>query len=427
MQGGGARSNEIPAPLSTRTRSLRELAKLPNAAIALAAMLVLSACTFSDSLLNNDIRSVWLPAGSPVAHPTVVFATDREPDGSKFGFGLHWDAATHCGTAQLSIPAAFAKGTTPAWPNIDGRSDVTCDGDGDMTRYAQALAHQAHDLKCQSALLFVHGYNQTFRSALLRAGQIATDTQWACAAAVFSWSSEGKFDRYAADIERSGYSVHVLIELLRAVSATGLSINIVTHSMGARVTLSALSALAPFCKQLGRPIVAELILAAPDVSSERFNDDFGHLLGHSADCVHRATIYASAGDMVLIGSESIHGGIPRTGREPESDLQYVNRASGHIVDLVDATLAPGDNIGHGYFVQSYEMMEDMMWVLAGEPIEKRARETVLHIPTVFCLDKSGEACNPADGRYALHVEKFRRPDWLLRALRSLVPITSPLQ
>jgi acetyl-CoA synthetase len=32
---------------------------------ALGATLVLSACTFSDSLLNNDIRSVWLRAGSP--------------------------------------------------------------------------------------------------------------------------------------------------------------------------------------------------------------------------------------------------------------------------------------------------------------------------------------------------------------------------
>jgi esterase/lipase superfamily enzyme len=197
--------------------------------------------------------------------------------------------------------------------------------------------------------------------------------------------------------------------------------------MGARVSLSALSALAPYCKRLGRPIVAELILAAPDVSSEQFNDDFGHLLARSADCVQRATIYASAGDMVLIGSESIHGGIPRAGREPQNDLQYVGAAPGHIVDVVDATLAPGDNIGHGYFVQSYEMMQDMMWVLAGEPIAKRARETVLHIPTLFCYEKSGGACDTADARYALHVEKFRRPDWLLRALRSLVPITSPLQ
>lgn len=391
----------------------------------MAIALALSACTFSDSLLHNDIRSVWLPAGNPVAHPTVVFATDREPDGSSFGFGLHWDAVTHCGTAQLSIPAAFAKGTTPAWPDIDARSEVACDND--MSGYAQALARQAHDLKCSNALLFVHGYNQTFRSALLRAGQIATDTQWACVAALFSWSSEGKFDRYAADIERSGYSVPVLIELLRAVSTTGLSINIVTHSMGARVTLSALSALAPLCKRRGHPIVNELILAAPDVSSEHFNDDFEHLIVRSADCVHRATIYASAGDMVLIASESIHGGIPRVGREPESDLQYISAEPGHVVDVVDATLAPGDNIGHGYFVQSYEMMEDMMWVLAGEPIAKRARETVLHIPTVFCYEKEQSACDQANGPYALHVEKFRRPDWLLRALRSLVPITSPLQ
>jgi len=395
--------------------------------MVLVAALAVSACTLSDSLLNNDIRSVWLPAASPLAHPTVVFATDREPDGGKFGYGLHWDAATHCGTAQLSIPSAFAKGTTPGWPDIDGRADFTCDGDTDMSGYARALAHQAHDLKCQRALFFVHGYNQTFRSALLRAGQLATDTQWACAVALFSWSSEGKFDRYAADIERSGYSVPVLIDLLRAVSATGLSINIISHSMGARVTLSALSAMGPFCKKLGHPIVAELILAAPDVSSEHYNDDFGHLLGRSADCVHRATIYASAGDMVLIGSESIHGGIPRTGREPENDLQYANGMPGHVVDVVDATLAPGDDIGHGYFVQSYEMMQDMMWVLTGEPIEKRALETKMHIATVFCYEKPGQTCNSVDRRYALRVSLQRRPDWLLRALRSLVPITSPFQ
>jgi len=218
-----------------------------------------------------------------------------------------------------------------------------------------------------------------------------------------------------------------LIDLLRAVSATGLSINIVSHSMGARVTLSALSAMGPFCKRLGQPIVAELILAAPDVSTERYNDDFGHLLGRSADCVHRATIYASAGDMVLIASESLHGGIPRTGREPESYLQYVNGTPGHVVDVVDATLAPGDDIGHGYFVQSYEMMQDMMWVLTGEPIEKRALETKTHISTVFCYETPKQGCTPADRRYALRVSPQRRPDWLLRALRSLVPITSPFQ
>ena len=399
---------------------------MPNVRLAMLICVAatLCGCTFSDSLRYNDIRSLWAPSGNPVAHPTVVFATDREADGSQFGYGLHWDAATHCGVAQLSIPSAPP--ATGDAAGVDRRDDIAC-GQGDVTGFASALADQTKAHDCRAALMFVHGYNQTFRSALLRAGQIATDTQWTCATALLSWSSEGKFDRYAADIERSGYSVPVLIELLRTTSARGITIDIIAHSMGARVALSALSSLGNFCRKVGKPIVDELILAAPDVSSERYNDDFGHLLDRSVDCVHRVTVYASAGDMVLIASESAHGGVPRAGREPLSDLAYVSQSPGHVVDVVDATLAPGDKIGHGYFVQSYEMMEDLMWVLAGEPIERRATRTALHPPTVFCYAKPGTSCDRTSGQFALHVAKERRPGWLLRALRSLVPITSPFQ
>ena len=404
---------------------MSQKAKLLRTAALLFAVFSVSACTFSEAILDSDVRSVWLPAGNPVAHPLIVFATDRAADGSKYGFGLHWDAATHCGTAQLSMPSAFAKGATPGWPDVDKRSEVPCQPD--MTGFATALADDAQAHHCRSALLFVHGYNQTFRSALLRAGQIAADTQWACSAALLSWSSEGKIDRYAADIERSGYSIPVLIDLLRATSAKGIAMNIVAHSMGARVALGALFALDNFCQKLGRPIVRELILAAPDVSSEEYNDDFGHFLERSANCVHRTTVYASAGDMLLIASESAHGGIPRAGREPLSDLEYVRRDSNHVVDVVDATLAPGDKLGHGYFVQSYEMIEDMMWVLAGEPIEVRAKDTVLHAATVFCFQKAGENCNGTNVSYGLRVSPDRRPDWITRAIRSLMPITSPFQ
>src|SRR6185437_16082399 len=89
--------------------------------LVLCAAFTLSACTFSDSLRNNDIRSLWAAPGNVVTHPVVTFATDREPDDSKFGFGLHWDAETHCGVAALSIPSAFVAGITPAWPGVDQR------------------------------------------------------------------------------------------------------------------------------------------------------------------------------------------------------------------------------------------------------------------------------------------------------------------
>jgi esterase/lipase superfamily enzyme len=209
------------------------------------------------------------------------------------------------------------------------------------------------------------------------------------------------------------------------MSAAGLTADIVAHSMGTRVVLSALSALQRSCLQTGSHVVGELILAAPDVSSEKYNDDFAHLLARALPCVRRVTIYASAGDMVLIASESAHGGVPRAGRNPLGDLGYVSDKPGHIVDVVDATLAPGDTIGHGYFVQSYEMMSDMMWVLAGEPIAQRASKTAAHDATVFCYATKAQPCDPSAGHFVLNVTRARRPGWIERALRSLVPITSP--
>jgi esterase/lipase superfamily enzyme len=376
----------------------------------------LSACTLSDSLRHDDIRSVWARPDNAVAHPTVIFATDREADGSALGYGLHWDSATHCGITEVSIPTAFQAGAMPRWASADKPKTIDCDGKTDMEAFARAVADQAKAQHCDSVLLFVHGYNQTFQTALMRSGQLATDTQWPCVNAAFSWSSEGKFDRYAADIERSGYAVPVLIDVLRALAATGLKVNVIAHSMGARVTLTALAAL---CAHHTAPMANELLLVAPDVSAEHDNDDFGHMLGHSAPCVTRTTIYASDNDLILITSEGVHGGIPRAGRVPEKDLQYA--ADGRAVDVVDASAAPGDPFGHGYFVLSYEMMDDMMWTLAGVPASGRATTAALGGPTLRC------ATPCADGHYALIVAPDRGPDWQARLLRRLWPLIFHVQ
>ncbi|MEJ0024415.1 MAG: alpha/beta hydrolase [Rhizomicrobium sp.] len=384
-----------------------------RAAILLCALL--GGCTLSDSLRHDDIRSLWMHPPNTVTQQSVVFATDRQADGSALGYGLHWDSAIHCGVAELEVPGAFVFGQMPRWPKARlAPPPVACDLKTDMDGFAAAVAARARG--CGRVLLFVHGYNQTFASAILRAGQIATDTQWHCAVAAFSWSSEGKFDRYAADIERSGYAAPELIETLRALDAAGLKIEIVAHSMGARVTLTALAAL---CNRHPVPVADELLLVAPDVSSEHDNDDFGHLLAKSAPCLHRATVYASDNDLILVTSEGVHGGIPRAGRVPSRDLQYLKDGK---VDVVDASAAPGDPFGHGYFVLSYEMMDDMMWVLSGLPIERRAAPDALGGPTLTC-----GAAGCGDGHYVLRVAKNRGPDFQTRMLRALWPLIFRVQ
>ncbi len=392
-------------------------------AVLLCAALVLSACTLSDSLRHDDIRSVWSRPDNAAQTQTVFFATDREADASALGYGPHWDSAAHCGVTRVTIPTAFRPRAMPRWASAEKPRTIDCDGKQDMEAFARAVADAAKAAHCNSVLLFVHGYNQTFQTALMRSGQLATDTQWSCVNAAFSWSSEGKYDRYAADIERSGYAVPLLIDTLRALTATGVQVNIVAHSMGNRVVMSALASL---CSHRPARLVNELLLVAPDVSAEHDNDDFGHLLEHSASCFRRTTIYASENDLILITSEGVHGGIPRAGRVPDKDLQYVEGPYG-LVDVIDASRAPGDPLGHGYFVLSYEMMDDMMLTLADVPVEDRAGASLPGGPTLVCANPGGVPCLGHTRRYLLNVAPGRGPDFQTRLLRRLWPLIFRVQ
>ncbi|MBS0470983.1 MAG: alpha/beta hydrolase [Proteobacteria bacterium] len=385
----------------------------------LCVSLALSACTLSDSLRHDDFRSVWARPDNKAIEQTVFFATDREAEDSDLGYGPHWSAQSHCGVAQVTIPTAFQPGATPRWAKADKPRTIECDGERDMEAFAQAVLAAARAKNCDRVLLFVHGYNQTFRTALFRSGQLATDTQWACVSVLFSWASEGKFDRYIADVERSGYAVPIMIDILRELQKTGLKVEIVAHSMGNRLTMTSLAAL---CGHHPTKIVDQLLLVAPDVSAEHDNDDFGHLLRHGAACIDRATIYASNNDLILITSEGVHGGIPRAGRGPGRDLQYATAGLPAPIDIVDASRAPGDPFGHGYFVLSYEMMDDMMWTLAGLPPDKRAAPDALGGPTLVCGDKE-TPCT----RYALKVAPERGPDFQTRLLRRLWPLIFRIQ
>ena len=372
---------------------LARIKHMPAIGAVLLCAAMLAGCTFSDALKPEPINSTWsLPAP---ASPQVFFVTDREPDASALGFGLHWDADSHCGVARLSVPPAGNGGAEAQRPQA-----IAC-GAG-MEGLAAAVAKGAAG--CKRVLVVVHGYNTVFRTALLRAGQIATDTRWHCATLLMGWSSEGKFDRYAADIERSGFAVPVLAGTLRALHRGGLQTSVFASSMGARLALSAATAL---CSEAQDRLVDQMVLAAPDVGAEKGNDDFGHFLQRSGACVGRFTVYASDNDMALIASEAGHGGVPRAGAVPRQDRQYTGN-----VDVVDTDQAPGDPYGHGYFALSYELMHDAMLALAGTPIAERAAAN-----TVTCL----QPCVPGRGPYALVVTPDRRPDWTAGLMRWLWP------
>jgi esterase/lipase superfamily enzyme len=373
-------------------------------------MLLLAGCTYSDSLRVNEIRSVWGPAGHPLPPVGVFYATDREP-APQGGFTLNWGAVPQCGRTDVAVTNALSPPTPD--PHL---VPIACDGVPQMQAFVAAIAAAAKARHCNRVLLIVHGYNVSFRSALLHGAQTARDTQWRCTTLLLNWSSEAKFNRYAADIERSGYAIPLLAAILKELKTQGLETDIVSHSMGARIALIAAGSL---CHD-HEVSVNQFVLAAADISVGVGNDDFAKLLDRARPCTRRFTVYASRNDLALILSENVHGGIPRAGRVPEHDMRY----EGPKVDVIDATEAPGDDAGHAYFIFSWEMAKDLMWTLAGSSMAQRAAPGGPH--TLQCDDWRGSLCSAGGGRYSLGVARARRPDFVTDLLRTILPIT-PLQ
>ena len=363
----------------------------------IAALLLLCGCTLSNALRQDDYYSVWNRGSTPAR--TVFFATDREPSGSDFG--LQWGASLHCGQAAISIPAVWSSGPVPV------KQSQGCDTGGELARFAADIAQAAGQQHCGRVLVVVHGANTTFRTAMMQGAQLSLDTAWPCATLVFAWSSEGKFDRYLTDVEHSGFAVPQLTAVLRALAAAGLKTDVIAHSVGGRLAMSAIGAA---CGETAA-LVDRLLLVAADVGAEPGNDDFGHLLQRDAACTGHATLYASDNDLALITSSGVHGGVPRAGQL--FDAHYPG------LDVVDATPALGDPSGHGYLTLSYEMAGDMMWALAGATPQSRAAPPA---NTLICTDWSGGHCADGKGHYVLAVAPARQPGLGTRLIRRVWPL-----
>lgn len=382
----------------------------------LALGVLLSGCVGDKA---EFVHSVWRAADAAPTISTVYYVTDREPDRAwPGGFAKHWGDQATCGTTEASVPALNLPGEKIPTGTIEALSAMPC-GDR-MIGIASVIATAARTGNCNEVLLYIHGFNTLFDGAVLRGAQLVDDTRTGCVAAVFDWSSEGEAERYIPDIEHSAYAAPRLASFLRALSTTGIRVDILGHSMGNRLLLQALASLAQHPDPPPANFINQMILAAADVGADPVNNDFAHLLGDAMPFVHRATIYASHGDAILAVSAIAHGEVPRAGRRPISDskLQTINAAD-HVIDVVDATDAPAELLGHSYFGLSSEAISDIALILRDAPIATRTT-------TLTCRSHDGP-CDPAMPHYFLNVQDDRKPNFFTRLVRTLVPLVPRIE
>jgi esterase/lipase superfamily enzyme len=207
----------------------------------------------------------------------------------------------------------------------------------------------------KSVLIFVHGYNVAFDSALRRTAQLSVDLKFAGAPLLYSWPSHGRLAWYRSDQDEADWSAPHLEQFLADIrQRTGAKkINVIAHSMGNRALVGALERLGlryPY----QQPMLEQVVMAAPDVGAEDFKIRYAKKVD---ECAVRTTIYASATDRALLASMHVN-------QQPRLGLTMSTQASIDGIDFVDVTPIDMSLLGHSYFGNHPLMIQELQFLLS---------------------------------------------------------------
>lgn len=349
-------------------------------------LVMLAGCASLDDA--GPVHSVYRPASGKAHYSRVIYVTTRARDTKNpNSFSTLWDDQPHCGMAETVVPAAPMPDQDVPWGYIQKLHPDACGTrSGPFAAVVAHIKQLAKIQNCDSVFLFVHGFNTSFDSAVLRAAQIGNDARTGCVVAAFSWPGGEKLTGYIADVERSTYARPVLVALLRALADSGLKVSVLGHSMGARLSLSALAAMKYVQSPPQAPLVGQLVLAAADVGDAATDSDTLHLIRAAAPFVGRITVYGSHNDAVLKVSQNSHAGVARLGQILDPALA---EEAGGTIDIIDASDVPADSTGHSYYAMSFEAIADIAAALRGVPLRARIADGRLSAgsPPVLSTDR----------------------------------------
>ena len=240
------------------------------------------------------------------------------------------------------------------------------------------------DTHRDTAVIFVHGYNNSFNDSAYRFAQIIWDAQlFDVAPIMYSWPSINQMFYYEYDRNSAVLSANSFLDVLRLVQIDGgiKKIHIIAHSMGNLLLTEAIAKssliFGPF---------SELVFAAPDVE----RDVFVKRLPKIREVARGLTLYASAADRPL-GLMGLLGKIPRAGDVTSDGPTVIEKG----IDTIDVTEVGQDlfALNHSTFA-SNPVIEDLARLISrGE-----------HPPSVRTSRIFGMPLNASEPRYWRYVK-----------------------
>jgi esterase/lipase superfamily enzyme len=258
---------------------------------------------FDTAFLDKDPSSV-----------DFLFATDRlrEDNGTTVNFGSARSTSLTFGAVRVHVPDEHRIGNIelPAqhvFMGFELGRDAVNPKKHFIIREPRVLDADAWrkllSVRSDEALVFVHGYNNSFDDSVYRFAQVIWDLQYKGNAILFSWPSMGNILSYEWDRNSALFARAHFVELLNMLERDmGIKkVHVLAHSMG---NFLVLDALAGYAHATDPPSITQLIMAAPDIDDDQYMQDVANISG----IVSGMTLYASANDAAIVLSHQLAQG-----------------------------------------------------------------------------------------------------------------------
>jgi len=308
---------------------------------------------------NHDVVRIFYATDRQDTHsadPLLRYSGERAPGGEL--------ARGYC---DVSIPSIHVKGEleSPSWLQLEFTPDPEKHV---VLKTVQPLATDAfYDMVAarvaaspsKEAVVYIHGFNNSFENAARQTAQIALDAGFDGAPILYSWPSKNRLLSYTQDEDTIQWTMFHLRDFLQELGerSHAKKIHLIAHSMGNRALVPALQLLASRSSQAAAPF-DQVVLAAPDIGA----DVLGQYAREIVRTTRRLTLYASSNDDALLMSRFIHGA-SRAG-QGDSKNGYLLVAQG--IDTVDASAMRTDFIGHTYFAKSGSIIDDIRKIFTND-------------------------------------------------------------
>ncbi|MBB4238888.1 alpha/beta hydrolase [Rhizobium esperanzae] len=335
--------------------------------ILLLALLLMTGCGHQTGVMTPLAATASTPSTAKV---DMLVATTRQPSGDPATlFNGERSAKPHLTEVSISIPTNRKSGTVQ-WPERlppNPATDFAVTRVQQVSTIAEGRAWFRQHPQGGHALVFIHGFNNTYEDSVFRLAQIVHDSGMQATPVLFTWPSRAEVVAYQYDKESTNYSRTALEQALRTLAddPNVKDITILAHSMGTWLAMESLRQMGIRDGRVNAKI-HNVILASPDIDIDVFAKQYVELGAPRP----KFTIFMSQDDKALAVSQFISGRVSRLGAIDPTQEPYRSKLEKAGITAIDLTKVKAkDGLNHGKFAESPEIVQLIgQRLMTGQPL-----------------------------------------------------------